>query len=187
MPYAGDGSVLSSKNRELAQQHMGPAERIEFCIVGNSDQAIVALGERLLVLKSGLMDSATFGSRVTSFRYRDIASITVNKKWLSGVISVEASGHKAGKPTGVRDQGKDDPYILPNCIVFVAPRIKEYEPYLERLRAKIEEAKATQQRAAATPPAGAFIGELQRLAALRGAGQLSEDDFQQAKRQLLGL
>jgi hypothetical protein len=164
---------------------MAKGERIEFCIVGNSDQAIVALGERIMTLKSGYMAGATLGNKVTSFPYRELSSISVTTTALSGVIEIIPVGTDAGKQAGVWDRGKDDPYRLPNCIVFVTPQLQEYQPYLERLRAKIAESRSANPLADVARAGNLLVSELERLAGLLEKGHISANEFELLKRRLL--
>jgi hypothetical protein len=79
---AGGAEILSNRLRTLVQPHISEGESIQFCLlskkVGGWNQAIVALTDRLLMLKPGFMAEDTFGPRVISFYYRDITSIEVN-------------------------------------------------------------------------------------------------------------
>jgi hypothetical protein len=181
---------LAGRARKLAEDNVSPDETIEFTIVGEWRQCIVALQDRLLVIKPGFMAGATFGGRVTSFYYRDINGIEVNKGLITGTIEVNSPSYQGTQQRdywSTRDKDKD-PFKVSNCIPIAKVDLKRQQPELERLRTKIKESK--QERAVATHAAPAqngagFVGELERLASLYQSGVLSAEEFQQAKKKLL--
>lgn len=75
---AGGVEVLSKTQRDLVKENMAVGDRIEFCLIGVAEQAIVALQDRLLTIKVGMRAGATGGARVTSFYYQDITGIEIN-------------------------------------------------------------------------------------------------------------
>ncbi len=188
---AGGAEILSKKLSRLAQQHMSDDENIEFCLlsgdVGGWNQAIVALSDRLLVIKPGFMAGATFGTRATSFYYRDINGIEVNTGLINGVIEINTPSYQGTAQKdfwNIKDENKD-PYKVTNCLPISKLNLKDYKPYIDRLRESIREAKKGQ----ATPPQQSSVSlssELEKLASLRDSGILTKEEFQQAKMKLLG-
>jgi hypothetical protein len=173
---AGGPEILNKKLCKLAEQHKSEDENIEFCLVsthviGGWHQAIVALKERLLVIKPGMVAGATFGARVTSFYYRDITGIEVNTGLISGVIEINTPAYQGTKQKdfwNVKDDDKN-PFRVTNCLPVDRFELKEYKPYIDRLRKMIREAK--QDRVIQQPsPSGSNLAS----------------EFQQAKRRLLG-
>jgi hypothetical protein len=63
------------------------------------------------------MAGSTFGARVTSFDYRNITAIEVNKKLVTAVIEVIAAGYQGTASTNFWSS-KDgvDPYRISNCL-----------------------------------------------------------------------
>lgn len=190
---AGGAELLNKKLRKLAEQNMSEDETIEFCLVHPNppwSQAIVALNDRLLVIKPGMAAGATFGARVTSFYYRDINGIEVNTGLINGVVEINTPSYQG---TGQKDfwnvKNEDkDPYKVTNCLPISKPHLKDYKPYIDRLRVMIREAK--QERVATQPPQSrndsSLSSELEKLASLRASGVLTDEEFQQAKKRLLG-
>ena len=189
---AGGAAILSEKLRKLAEQNISEDESIDFCLlspsnVGGWSQAIVALQDRLLMIKPGMAAGTTFGARVTSFYYRDITGIEVNTGLMQGVIEINTPAYQGTQEKDFWNQNKDrDPFKVTNCLPISKSRLKHYKPYIDRLRAAIREAK--QERHTIPPPdqdGNALGSELEKLASLRDSGVLTEEEFQQAKRRVL--
>jgi hypothetical protein len=203
---AGGAEVLSNELRKLVQSHIGEGESIKFCLLsgnGGWNQAIVALSNRLLIIKPGLMAGATSGPRVTSFYYRDITGIEVNKGLINGVIEINTSSYPRTRQNDfwkIKYEDRDA-YGVANCLPISKKNLREYKPYIDMLRAM--ERSAKQKRVISSPPkresslnselsslaslrASGVLSELEKLASLRASGVLTEEEFQRAKQRLLG-
>lgn len=191
MGNAGGSSVLGKKSRKALDQNKTSDERVRFCLSGVRDQAIVALDERLLVIKPGWSAGAAFGAKVTSFNYSDIRGIEVRTSLMSAFIEVASAGFEAA--SGARNQvfetdEKRDPYKLPNCLPCFKSDLPKFKPYLDDVQRLIAESKRAPRRAATRPgsaDATSVAEELQKLASLRDAGVLTDDEFRRAKGALL--
>jgi hypothetical protein len=189
---AGGVEVLNKKLKKLAEQNMSQDEDIKFCLVspsgiGGWSQAIVALNDRLLVIKPGMAAGTTFGARVTSFYYRDITGIEVNTGLMQGVIEINTPSYQGTAQRDFWSTGQNNnPFYVTNCLPIGKRDLKDYKPYIDRLRTMIRDAK--QERVSPRPAqdSSTLVAELEKLAALRTSGVLSEDEFQQAKKRLLG-
>ena len=65
-------------------------ENVLFGIEGVDGQCIIALNERLLVIKPGFVRQANFGGYVASIYYGDITSIETNPAASNSVIKINA-------------------------------------------------------------------------------------------------
>jgi len=204
---AGGSEVLGNELRKLVQPHISEGERIQFCLLsgnGGWDQAIVALTDRLLMIKPGLMAGATAGPRVIGFYYRDITGIEIITGLINGVIEISTPSYQRTRQKAfwkIKNEDKD-PYKVANCLPISKKNLREYEPYIERLRAM--ERAAKQERVISPLPrnedslnselsrlaslrTSGVLSELEKLASLRTYGVLSEEEFQRVKQRLLGL
>jgi hypothetical protein len=159
MPELRGVEVLGKKSRKALEQNMGPGEAVEFCIAGNSDQAIVALSDRVLVIKPGHMAGASFGVKVTSFNYSDIRGIEIKTGFYSW-IEIASAGFET---TGQKKNG----YEMPNCLPFRKHDLPIYQTRLDRLRTKFTEAKTV-----GNEPDN-LVAQLTQLGHLRDAGVLT--------------
>jgi hypothetical protein len=73
---------------------MDEGERIRFVIEGMDGQCIVALDERLLVIKPGSAIDEPHGGSTTSIRYHDIAKIAVTEGPSNRLIKIHTSDYQ---------------------------------------------------------------------------------------------
>jgi hypothetical protein len=203
---AGGAEVLGKELRKLVQPHISEGESIRFCLLsgnGGRDQAIVALTDRLLMIKPGLMAGATPGPRVIGFYYRDITGIEINTGLINGVIEINTPSYQRIRQKRfwkIKNEDKDANRVA-NCLPISKKNLREYEPYIDWLRAM--ERAAKQERVISPPPkresslnselsslaslrASGVLSELEKLASLRTFGVLTEEEFQRVKQRLLG-
>ncbi len=108
LTFEGGGSfTLGGRVKEYVERNINPGESVQFYIVGQYEQTIVALQDRLLVVKCGMWAGATFGGRVTSFYYRDINGIEVNMGLLYGVIEVNTPSYQGTQTRDFWNAGSD--------------------------------------------------------------------------------
>jgi hypothetical protein len=202
---AGGAEVLSNELRKLVQPHISEGESIQFCLLsgnGRWNQAIVALTDRLLMMKPGLMAGATSGPQVIGFYYRDITGIEVNTGLINGVIEINTLGYQRTRQKNfwsIKNEDRD-PYGVANCLPISKKNMSEYKPYIDRLRAM--ERAAKQERMISSPArsesslsselsslaslrASGVLSKLEKLASVRASGLLTEEEFQRAKQRLL--
>jgi hypothetical protein len=180
---AEDMSILRPKERALAQQNMREGERVRFCLVGVQGQSLVALDDRLLIVKTGFMSGATLGGRATSFGYADISAIQVNTGMATGTLEVHSPGLGATKGSDYWSMNKnEDPYKLPNTIPIAKASLAQYQPYLDQLRSLIDRAKRPSAPSSSTD----IAGQLTQLKTLLDAGALTPGEFDAAKTRVFG-
>lgn len=179
-PLAGDVSILNVKIKKLLDENKNPGDKVLFCLRGDFRQSLIALEDRLLIIKSGIMAGATFGGRVTTFHYQDITGIEINTGLLTGVIEITTASYTGTTEKDWWSMGRDrDPMSVSNCLPISKHDLPEYQPYLEILRRKVREAKGL------PAPAASLGCELERLKALHVSGALTDAEFTKAKKKLL--
>lgn len=173
---------LARKAKKHLNKHLGENDTVRFCIQGVGSQAIVALEERMLLIKPGWEAGAAFGARVTSFYYRDVTGIEINTGLMMGVIEINTPAYQG---TGTKDywsMGKDrSPLQVTNCIPIRKGDLKTFKPSLDELERLVRDAKEDGRR----PSSGGIGAELQKLAELRASGALTEEEFLRAKGRIL--
>lgn len=194
----GDPSLLKSvhrKAREEIERNLLPGETIQVVVLGPSNQTIIGTDRRAFVYKKGFMAGASFGSEVTTWAYKNLVGVQIHTGMMSGAVILQGPGQQ-GTKTSYWKQGDSDPYKAPNAIPIVRP-FDDAKSGVARLRHLIEDAHNSVSPARDPRPAPmtsdstasimvSVADELRKLADLRDAGLLSEDEFAAQRRRLLG-
>lgn len=129
---------------------------------------IVATSKRIIFIDKGML----YGLRVEDFSYNKITSIEYSTGLLRGAITILASGNKA-----VIDRVQKE-------------LVKDFSDYV---RSKITSAKTVQQTASGESTdkkipkrSEDFLTQLERLANLKEKGVLTEEEFNEQKKKILG-
>jgi hypothetical protein len=181
----GSIELLSKRARSLVLEEVRPDERPSpaswLCIVGDSGHALVALASRLLVVKAGLTARLTLSDELESFAYSEIDEIGLVVGQINSVIEVRSTSlQAAGREWWQARDPNEDPLKAMNSIVIRTARLGEYEAHIEELRRRVAEFRRRET------PGAPDISILERLAALHSAGSLSDEEFERAKKKLLG-
>ena len=182
-----DRSRLHRKANEALDQNLAPGETVQVIITGPSAQAIVGTDRRAFVYKKGFMAGASFGSELTSWDYRNLVGVQLHTGMMSGAVVLQAPG-QSGTRTNVWKQGDSDPYKAPNAIPINRP-YDQAQAGVARLRQLIDFAQHGRPhqvvQTAPAPEAPSLVDEIKRLADLRAAGALTDEEFTAFKAQLL--
>jgi hypothetical protein len=149
------------------------------------EQAGAALGgdyllvtnKKVVVIKAGVGTWATgsFGVKTKTFLYEHIASVDVSKRWISGEIEIISAGMVEKTSGGFFEGASKD-----SVIQFE----KKYFEEVQKLASRIRDL-ASQARQPKSAPQEDIPGQIKKLAELRDAGILSEEEFAEQKRKLL--
>jgi hypothetical protein len=187
-------------------QHCHDGEEPWFILTSFGAGCIACFDDRLMVVKAGngqgFMAGTLFGSRSTTFYYSDINAIEFNKQVLGSVLEVLTSSYQGtsnhdywrGSTRG-RNTNSGDPWTLSNTLPITNTEYTAARAEMSELRRRIAAAKQTTVNVsipAAYPPAPAgspspddLVSKLARLAELKDAGVLSDEEFAAAKARLL--
>jgi len=178
--FTGGLDILPSKVRRVAEQQIGESEELQFCLLGDHKQSLIALGDRIIIIKPGFLAGAAFGEVVSSFRYDEIKGIDVNTGLLISFVEFrtkkmggKAKGFWASKP-------QDDPMKAPNCLPIHKNYLSEYQPYLDKIRL-FSKKKQSEGMSSSED----MVGKLEKLSSLHSSGVLSDAEFERAKQKLL--
>lgn len=183
MTRIGGTEVLPAKVKEQLFKSIKTDDKVLFCIASGDIQATVALQNRVLIIQAPnvLKFLSYLGleySRVTDFYYKDITAIEAGKTFfmfmMMDYIKISAPGYESRitKPSDA-----------PNCMLLHQPLPSNLFQYIDKLRQLIVESKT--QPTMPHRDSVAVGTELEKLAALKQRGILSEEEFQQAKKKLL--
>lgn len=138
-----------------------PKEQILFCVITDED-ALVVLGDRLV--------HTYMGMQVETHFLRDILSLETYDVLLSrGVILKCLNG------------GVKIPFSSKKDMDMFAPYARQLTELLARAKSPL-----TPTSSGTSAPGEHMISQLERLATLHAAGDLTDEEFQMAKAKLLG-
>ncbi len=134
--------------RWLLELAIDEDEHVRFGIEGIDSQCIIALDERLLVIKPGYVRGADFGGLATSIRYADIDSIETNVASSNSVIKINALDYQINESHNEIYQGNDvtpaKDFMLsaaPTSIPITRWALRKGKPYLYKIADFIGEGK----------------------------------------------
>ena len=134
--------------RWLLELSMDEDEHVRFGMEGMDGQLIMALDERLLVVKPGFVRGTDFGGQVASIRYADIDNIETNFAASNSVITINTLDYQINESHNQIYQGnhvspaKD--FMLsdaPTSIPITRWALRKGKPYLYMIADLIGEAK----------------------------------------------
>jgi hypothetical protein len=202
--------VLPAKTLKIVRPHISQNEAVFLCLVGGFGQALIALGDRVLIAKAGLMSGNVFGGKVNTFPYREITGVEIHTGMTTGVLVIQTPSFPGIQAGGYWTKGKGNPAELPNAIPLPNKNVvAAWQEHLALLRTGIasgglKPADTTQHpdlgppifltpiappapaNAPDVPTSGGIADEIEKLAKLRDSGVLSDEEFAQAKTKLLG-
>src|SRR5690348_11475272 len=176
----GGVDVLSRRVRNEVERQLSEHEHVLFCLRGSLNHSLVALDERLLIVKPGFHAGTTFGTLTTTFYYQDVTGIQLHTFLFSGWIEVSSpsfQGRERKRNRQPRTSDRDV-YKLPNCVPISKRRIEACHEALARLRERVETSKRRVGGGSEAPP---LIANLERIANLRETGALSEAEYARLK------
>jgi hypothetical protein len=182
--WVGGTEILSRRVRREVERQLSEHENVLFCLRGSLAHSLVALDERLLIVKPGFHAGTTFGTLTTTFYYQDVTGIQLHTFILTCWIEVSSpsfQGRERKRNRHPRSSDRDV-YKLPNCIPIPKRRVAAYHEALARLRERIEFSKRQVHSSSEGSP---LIASLERIANLRRSGALSEPEYARLKEVLL--
>jgi hypothetical protein len=161
----GGLEILSRRVRRQAERHVSPHENVLFCMRGSLNHSLIALDERLIIVKPGFHAGSMWGALTTTFYYQDVTGIQLHTFVFSGWLEVNSPSFQGRERKRNRH------------------RIDDYGDALRQLRERVELSK----RPPPAPSEGAspLIASLERIASLRRSGALSEPEYARLKGVLL--
>jgi hypothetical protein len=134
--------------RYLLELSMDEDEHVRFGIEGMDGQLIIALDERLLVVKPGFVREPDFGGQVASIYYEDITRIKIRAGLTNRVIKIHAQDYQLNENHAQNYQGNQvsqaKDFMLsdnPTSIPITRWALSKGKPYLYMIADFIGEAK----------------------------------------------
>lgn len=162
----------------------------------NHQGALLVFRDRCMIVKGGLMGGFMAGSlggeRAGTFYFTQITGIEYNSGLINGVLEILTPSYQgtANKDfwrgsTKSRNADSNDPWTLSNCLPLTKDGYKSAKEMIDELKQLVAEAQRPATAAQISPPG--LSEELGRLGELLKQGILTEEEFTQAKKNLLNL
>jgi hypothetical protein len=134
--------------RWLLELSMDEDERIRFFVEGMDAQLIVALDERLLVVKPGFVRGTDFGGLVASIYYRDITAIKIRGGLTNWVVQIDTQSYQVNESYAQSYQGNrvmqaKDFWLSTDLtsIPITKGALRKHKPHLFELEQLVKEAR----------------------------------------------
>ena len=160
-------------------------------ITSGSDGALAAFDSELIILKigalTGFMAGATGGGRVTHFPYRQITTIEYNSGFLHGVLEVLTASYSGDINKDFwnfnkSNRGQNDPRQQNNTLPLSKITFNQITGQLSKIRDLIEKTHTGNP----TENFGGLGDEIEKLSELHKKGILTDDEFKEAKKRIIG-
>ena len=172
---------LDKKAKPAIVGALAPDEQVRLVIPGESGSALVATDRRILVYKRGITTGAAFGKQLNSWEYSMVAGVEAKAAMTTKTIILQIPGALPVTKVGRFDKGPQSVWEAPNALMV---NLSNFDHAVATLRRLIEENRRVPSSPQAAPDP---VEQLQRWAALRDQGILTEEEFQHQKRKMLGL
>lgn len=134
--------------RYLLELNVHQDERIRFYIEGMDGQLIVALDERVLVVKPGFVREPDFGGLIASIHYDDITRIHIRAGLTNWSVKIHAQDYQLNENHARHYQGNQvsqaKDFFLSNdrtSIPITRWQLDRYKPHLHILEELVREAR----------------------------------------------
>ena len=166
-----------------------------FVVTSGGNGALAAYDTELIILKvgaiTGFMASAMGGGRITHFPYRQITTIEYNSGLITGVLEIltasySGEGNKDFWNISLANKGKTDPRQQNNTLPLMKETFKQITPQLNKIRELIEKIHTGNSSGNSSGSSGGLGDEIEKLSELHKKGILTDDEFKEAKKRIIG-
>ena len=172
---------LGGKEQKVLDSMLNPGENVVVALKGRSNQVLVATTQRVIIVKSGFMAGAAFGSKNTSYDLVTITSIEVQMSMMSGTVELSTGGMQGF------ERNKSNSYEAPNCIPIGRDQLPQFQEAVRVIQQLVQEARKPQVQQVVMPinDIATIPEQIRQLAALHQSGVLTDEEFTAKKSELL--
>jgi hypothetical protein len=172
---------LDKKAKPAVAAALEPGEQVMLTVPGENGSALVATSRRVLVYKRGITTGSAFGKQLNSWEYSMVSGVEAKQAMTTQAIILQVPGALPVTKAGRFDKGPQSAWEAPNALMV---NISNFDRTIATLRRIIQEQR---HASSLSQPTSDPVEQLQRWAALRDQGILTEEEFQHQKRKLLGM
>lgn len=191
--FYSDGSILENRRLlESAQDYIEDEDKVRFSVVGFDQQAMVVLESRVVIMKS---EAGHFAKKGSLSSFGDSGGTKISEFNFNNITGFQFSTEESGRNMiifrvpGISDQERvtttsvlnftsgTEVLTRPNVFPLDDHSTEAIKPYISELRELVNESGEKESQG---------IGEqLEKLSKLKEKGDLSEEEFEKAKEELL--
>lgn len=163
-------------------------EKVLLWLKGTFKEWLVCTDKQVFIVKKGFMTGHTFGNGVFQMPYKNIAGATVNFHLMSGYFELSAGGMQNTSKSYWSNKKGENPQQAPNCISITSKKLAEqFKGACGFIMDKIQDqSQAGQvQNNPVNVTAESIPDQIKKLAELKDAGILTEEEFSTKKSELL--
>ena len=176
----GGLEILRPRTAKLVRENVSAEEEARFCLRGPRNQCLVALDDRLMIVKRGARAGATFGGVVTTIYYVDVEAMLIRTSLRMAWLEFSsATFDRSPARASIGSESRRDRFTQPNCLPLRRRDLDGCRAALEDIRALVAASK-NRGSESADRVSGAALAEIERLAQLRLNGGLSDKKFASA-------
>lgn len=174
--------------KKAFEENADPGDSVLICLNGNAGEALVATNSRVMILKAGYSSGAMFGRKVKSFRYDNISSVEFSCGVLAGRVQITVPGsvevrHGFSEPDPISAFATASQ--AENVCNFPSAKRESFRAAANLIRERVDQSHSAARQVAATSHSDDIPTQIRKLAELKAAGVISEDEFAQKKAELL--
>jgi hypothetical protein len=134
--------------RKAVEPHITSEDTVLFVLKGSSAQALVALADRVLLVKKGVATGSLIGGKVTTFYYRDITNLEQRRSILTPYLEILTPSYQSVA-------ADSDHWTADNALILKSRQdFDRHADLFQLLRQKITEAKRIRDgKGPSDPPA----------------------------------
>lgn len=179
---------LAGGLKKAFDENSAPSDTVLVCLNGQGGEALVATESRVMVLKAGYSSGAMLGRKAKSFRYDHISSVEYSCGALQGRVQITAPG-SAEQSHGFRQADPIAAFAAAsqaeNVCNFPSSKRKVFQAAANLIRERVDQSHNAAHQVAATSQPDDIPTQIKKLAELKAAGIINEDEFAQKKAELL--
>lgn len=178
-----DRSILHKDANSTLNENLLSNETVKVIILGMGDSALIGTERRVFIFKKGITGGVTLGTKLTSWDYKNLTGVQLETGKITGVLSLQGPGIMSQDLSSwsFLNDNKNDAWSVPHALVIGQVQLEGARRGVVKLRELISEAQQP------VSSASTGINDLEKLAGLKEKGIITEEEFNQKKKQLLGL
>lgn len=177
-------AAYKAKFLELAKKIGTTDEIIYFALKGIFKEYLFLTSKQVYIIKEGIMTGNMFGSGMFSLPFSQVATTEIKMNFGgNGFLEISASGMNATAKSYWSNDSKSDPSKASNCICISKNQTKDFQNVIN----KINELRAPVNVVPNNAATSSSLDEIKKLKELLDIDAITQTEYDEKKKKLLGL